>query len=160
MLLTYYKTQWHYKKFILMSHWYICICIVNCTVNTAKGDTHTHTCFSFLDIMALKGFHVEKVTVFWGWTASLVDTFIRLGVFLPRISYWKNKNKKQKKVLDAFHCFCTKMLPWHVFPSFCIFKMHISFCQRTSAFYSWSSILFILSDLYLFRYLVNTPPLF
>lgn len=41
---------------------------------------------------------------------------------------------------------------------FCTYKIHISFCQRTSAFYSWSNILFILSDLYPFRYLVITLP--
>lgn len=35
---------------------------------------------------------------------------------------------------------------------------NISFCRRTSAFYDWSNILFILSDLYPFRYLVITLP--
>lgn len=81
---------------------------------------------------------------------SLVDRFIGLGVFLPLIPYCKWS-----------WCFSSLYLHQNVALTFffCTFKMHISFCQRTSAFYSWSGIiLFILSDLYPFRYLVITLP--
>lgn len=75
-----------------------------------------------------------------------LDRFIGLGVCLPLIPYCKRSR-----------CFSSLYLHRNValtFFFFCTFKMHISFCQRTSAFYSWSSILFILPDLYHpFRYL-------
>lgn len=60
------------------------------------------------------------------------------------------------KVLDAsHHRTCTKMFARPSSHPFLYFN--ISFCWRTSAFYDWSNILFILSDLYAFRYLVITP---
>lgn len=84
---------------------------------------------------------------------SLVDRFIGLGVFCL--------SSLAAKDLDAYHhCTCTKILPWLFLFFFCTFKIHTSFCQRTSAFYSWSNILFILLDLYPFRYLVITLPCF
>lgn len=61
------------------------------------------------------------------------------------------------KVLDAshHHRICTKMFARRSSHPFLYFN--ISFCWRTSAFYDWSNILFIWSDLYAFRYLVITP---
>lgn len=85
--------------------------------------------------------------VFSEWTAFIRwRVFIRLGVF------WLSS--LATKGLDAdHHRKRTKTLPWLFFFFFCTLKIHISFCQRTSAFYDWSHILFILSDLYPFRYL-------
>lgn len=103
--------------------------------------------------MALKGFHVEKVTVFWGWTASLVDTFIRLGVFLPRISYWKNKNKKQKRFLMLFIVSAPKCCPDMFFPLFVFLRCTFHFVRgpvlstADPAFYL-SYLIFIFSDIW------------
>lgn len=77
---------------------------------------------------------------------SLVDRFVGLGVFCLLSA---KRFLMLLIIVPAPKC-------WPDF--FCTFKMHISFCQRTSAFYSWSSILFILPDLYPFRYLVITLP--
>lgn len=95
---------------------------------------------------------------FHSWTG-----FIGLGVlfcfgldffflFLPLIPF-------AAKDLDAYHqCTRTVISPWLLFFFFVLIRFIFHFCQRTSAFYSWSSILFILSDLYPFRYLVITLP--
>jgi len=81
---------------------------------------------------------------------SPVDRFIRLGVVFA--SFFPPYCKRS-------WCFSSLYLHQNVALTFfvllrCIFH----FVKRTSAFYSWSSILFILPDLYPFRYLVITLP--
>lgn len=137
-------------RFIFMTvfHWYICICILNCTVKPCQRGGGLNPHFIFRYCGTIKGFNVAKVTVFSEWTAFTCSVY-RAWSVLPLIPYRKRS-----------WCFSSLYLHQNVALTFffCTFKMHISFCQRTSAFYSWSSILFILPDLYPFRYLVITVP--
>ena len=102
----YYNAPWHYNmlRFILMFHWYICICILNCTVRPRqRRGSNPHFIFRYYG--TIKDLTLKRSLCSQNGLLSLVDRFVRLGVFFA--SY-----PLLQKDLDAsHHCTCTPPPP-------------------------------------------------
>lgn len=110
-----------------------------------KPTFHFRYCGTIKDLTSEKGHRVLSMDCF-----HLLIGLSGLELFLPLFFFPYCKRS---------WCFSSLYLHQNVALTFfvllrCIFH----FVKRTSAFYSWSSIVFILPDLYPFRYLVITLP--
>lgn len=149
----YHNAPWHYKmlRFIFDSvslvYMYMHILLYSRASSVRGGLNST---FHFRYCGTIKDLTLKRSLCSQNGRLSLVVRFIGLGVLFFCLSSLPAKDPDA-----SHHCTCTKMLSWLFFLLLrCIFH----FVKRTSAFYSWSSILFILPDLYPFRYLVITLP--
>lgn len=139
---SHYEAPRHYKMFpfssVALNGLNACKCTLECTEkpSPARWDVCHHVTFRACGTW--EEFHVHLFTVFRMDYFHLLTGLSALECFCL--------SSLAAKVLDAsHHRICTKMFPRTSSHPFLYFN--ISFCWRTSAFYDWSNILFVLSDL-------------